>query len=60
MLNVLTLLESDWGNWKYDRKSGGVVFSDQAILDQYLASLDDIVASGKQQVALQQRLISMQ
>ena len=60
MLNVLTLLESDWGNWEYDRKSGGVVFSDQAILDRYLASLDDIVASGKQQIALQQRLVSMQ
>ena len=60
MFNVMVLLEKDWGNWECDAKTGGVVFSDQAILDQYQASLDDIVASGKQQVALQHRLISMQ
>jgi len=60
MLNVLNLLEGDWGNWEYDANTGGVVFSDAAVLDKYKGYLDDIVVSGKQQVALQQRLISIQ
>src|ERR1043166_267921 len=59
MLNVLNLLEKDWGNWNYDDKAGEVLFSDTATLDQYKTYLDDIVTSGKQQVALQQRLVSI-
>jgi len=59
MLNVLTLLEGSWGNWNYDPKSGEVLFSDTTTLEQFKTYLDDIADSGKQQVALQKRLISI-
>jgi len=59
MLAVLNLLESNWGTWKYDPISAEVLFSDTATLDEYKTHLEEIGAAGKQQVALQQRFLSL-
>ena len=60
MLDVLNLLESEWGRWRYDAPSEKVIFSDTATLTKYNNYLDQISNSARQEVALQKRLLDIQ
>jgi len=57
MLELLDLLEAQWGRWTYDRATDKISFQDPRARSTYQEHLTDIKAAGERQVQLQKNLI---
>lgn len=59
MLGMLDLLDSNWGNWKYNPDKKNVIFQDTDAVAKYNEYFKDMTAAGKEQAKLQSQLLSL-
>ena len=59
MLGVLDLLDSQWGQWRYDPAASVVRFQDRTALDQYKALMAQINQARTDQAAAQKSLATV-
>jgi len=59
MINLLDLMEANWGKWTYNAQRKQITFEQTATLEQYRALLDQVHSAGQEQRALQAKLASL-
>jgi len=59
MLTVLTLLETNWGHWRYDSNASMIRFENRAAINQYNEAMAAIRQARLDQAAAQKRLASV-
>jgi hypothetical protein len=59
MLGMLDLLDTNWGDWKYDHQKKKPVFTDADAADKYDGHLREIQLAAADQLQLQRQLVNL-
>ncbi|MDB6065807.1 MAG: hypothetical protein JWR26_2015 [Pedosphaera sp.] len=59
MLGVLDLLDSNWGEWRYNATNDRVTFNNTIVLDKYTAYLGEIKSASKDQSTAKNQLAKL-
>ena len=59
MLDILDLLETHWGEWRFDAADKKIYFDDTTSRQTYQQSLEAIKFAGQEQIVLQGRLVNL-
>jgi hypothetical protein len=59
MLGMLDLLDSNWGNWKYNPEKENVTFQDTSAIGKYNDYVKDMNDASKEQAQLQSKLVNL-
>ncbi len=59
MLEVLDLLDANWGRWSYNQDNGHVRFESQDLVEEYNTDLKGINEAGTEQISLQKHLATV-
>ena len=59
MLNMLSILEANWGNWRYDAQRRKVIFQDHDALEKYLSDARQLQEAVQEQKKLQSSFVTV-